>query len=71
VKGLGTLTKDPKNPQPLTDEQLQAIFDVASKNGISKEQAIKKHLVKLRAKVEEEVVPVAEPLEKFEVDNEE
>lgn len=70
VKGLGTLTKDPKNITALSQEHLDAIFKVAADNKISKEQAIKKYLVRLRVKEKEEVIPV-EAVETLEVDNEE
>ena len=71
VPGFGLLERDPKNIKPLSEEQLKAVFKCGEDNGYTKEQMIKKYLVRLKLKEQEEVIPVEpETVDSFEIDNE-
>jgi hypothetical protein len=69
IPGTGTLVKDPQNPKPLSAEHLKTLFDYAASVGVSKEIAIKKHLVRIRLVEVKNILPVQPTrLEKYVVD---
>jgi hypothetical protein len=70
VPGFGTILKDPKNIQPLTERQLKAMFEYAKKDGYSKEYVIKKHLEKIVRHVDEVQPEKRVVMEKYVLDKE-